>query len=233
MGTNVMEHTPQSPLTAIWTNVEDHALERQSPGLARARADATEAGIPQGSAAQAELLRALEHMVGATSVIVVGTGAVVETYQLLDGLDGHGQLTAVDSSAQGIAMIRSLLRELADSTQASLRAVSAPAKVFLPRLNAADYHLIVVAGDVDNYRATYEQAPRLLNKGGIIAFTDILALAGQTADGAADDSVSMDDAPDTRKADAMRQLLADVEEDERFESTLTPSGTGLLLAVKR
>ena len=92
-----MEHTPQSPLTAIWTNVEDHALERQSPGLARARADATEAGIPQGSAAQAELLRALEHMVGATSVIVVGTGAVVETYQLLDGLDGHGQLTAVDS----------------------------------------------------------------------------------------------------------------------------------------
>ena len=82
-------------------------------------------------------------------------------------------------------MIRSLLRELADSTQASLRAVSAPVKVFLPRLNAADYHLIVVAGDVDNYRATYEQAPRLLNKGGIIAFTDILALAGQTADGAA------------------------------------------------
>ncbi|MDC7284698.1 methyltransferase [Bifidobacterium thermophilum] len=228
-----MEHTPQSPLTAIWTNVEDHALERQSPGLARARADATEAGIPQGSAAQAELLRALEHMVGATSVIVVGTGAVVETYQLLDGLDGHGQLTAVDSSAQGIAMIRSLLRELADSTQASLRAVSAPVKVFLPRLNAADYHLIVVAGDVDNYRATYEQAPRLLNKGGIIAFTDILAFAGQTADGAAGDGVGMDDAPDTRKADAMRQLLADVEEDERFESTLTPSGTGLLLAVKR
>ena len=31
----------------------------------------------------------------------------------------------------------------------------------------------------------------------------------------------------------MRQLLADVEEDEQFESTLTPSGTGLLLAVKR
>ena len=85
-----------------------------------------------------------------------------------------------------------------------------------------------MSGDVDNYRATYEQAPRLLNKGGIIAFTDILALAGQTADG-----VSMDDAPDTRKAAAMRQLLADVEEDERFSSTLTPSGTGLLLAVKR
>lgn len=230
-----MEHTPQSPLTAIWTNVEEHALGHQSPGLARARASATEAGIPQGSAAQAELLRALEHMVDATSVIVVGTGSVVETYQLLDGLDGHGQLTAVDSSAQGIAMIRSLLRELADSTQASLRAVSAPAKVFLPRLNAADYHLIVVAGDADNYRATYEQAPRLLNKGGIIAFTDILALAGH-ADGTADDGAGMDDAPgtpDTRKADAMRQLLADVEEDERFESTLTPSGTGLLLAVKR
>lgn len=224
-----MEHTPQSSLTAIWTNVEDHALKRQSTGLAQARARATEAGAPQGSAAQAELLRVLEHMVGATSVIVVGTGAVVETYQLLDGLDGHGLLTAVDSSAQGIAMIRSLLRELSDSTQATLRAVSAPARVFLPRLNAADYDFIVVTGDTDNYRATYDQAFRLLSKGGIIAFTDMLPFAEQSGETSDDKAAAVD----AGKADAMRQLLADVEEDERFDCTLTPNGMGLLLAVKR
>ena len=31
----------------------------------------------------------------------------------------------------------------------------------------------------------------------------------------------------------MRELLDAVQSDERFRSTLTPSGTGLLIAVKR
>ena len=35
------------------------------------------------------------------------------------------------------------------------------------------------------------------------------------------------------KAIAMRELLATVEDDEGFESTLTPDGTGLLIAYKK
>ena len=35
------------------------------------------------------------------------------------------------------------------------------------------------------------------------------------------------------KAIAMRELLTTVEDDEGFESTLTPDGTGLLIAYKK
>ena len=170
-----MDRTSYTNLAKSWEYVEDHAFSRQSTDLNAIRTHAEEAGIPQGSAAQAELLRMLVHMVNATSVIAVGTGSVVETLQLVNGLDNSGQLTAVDSSSQGIALIRTLFNRLSDETQTTLRAVNAPVDVFLPRLNAENYDLIVVAGDAENYGASFEQAPRLLKKHGVIVFTDILA----------------------------------------------------------
>ena len=96
-----MDRTSYTNLAKSWEYVEDHAFSRQSTDLNAIRTHAEEAGIPQGSAAQAELLRMLVHMVNATSVIAVGTGSVVETLQLVNGLDNSGQLTAVDSSSQG------------------------------------------------------------------------------------------------------------------------------------
>lgn len=227
MGTHVMEYTSPSSFTAAWSYIENHALERQSPALQEARLRAAEAGLLQSSAAQTALLGALARWIDATSVIVIGTGTIVETIQLLDALGERGQVTTVDSSVQGIALIRTLLRGVPDGTQATLRAVNAPAHVFLPRLNAEDYDLIVVSGDADNYPAAYLQAPRLLKHSGMVVFTDMLALARQEDDGVLD--------PDnhSKKADIVRQLLDDVEADDRFDSTLTFSGTGLLLARKR
>ena len=127
-----MDRTSYTNLAKSWEYVEDHAFSRQSTNLNAIRTHAEEAGIPQGSAAQAELLRMLVHMVDASSVIAVGTGSVVETLQLVNGLDNKGQLTAVDSSSQGIALIRTLFNRLSDETQTTLRAVNAPVNVFLP-----------------------------------------------------------------------------------------------------
>ena len=171
-----MDRTSYTNLAKSWEYVEDHAFSRQSAELNAIRTAAEEAGIPQGSAAQAELLRMLVRMLDASSVIAIGTGSVVETMQLINGLDNAGQLTAVDSSTQGIALIRKAFAELQDETDTTLRAVNAPASVFLPRLNANDYDLIVVAGDAENYAATFAQASRLLRVHGVIVFTDVLAL---------------------------------------------------------
>lgn len=223
-----MDRTSYTNLAKSWEYVEDHASSRQSTDLNAIRTHAEEAGIPQGSAAQAELLRMLVHMVNATSVIAVGTGSVVETLQLVNGLDNSGQLTAVDSSSQGIALIRTLFNRLSDGTQTTLRAVNAPVDVFLPRLNAENYDLIVVAGDAENYGASFEQAPRLLKKHGVIVFTDILAFDSATSAGGVLNPANRD-----AKSIAMRGLLETVESDERFVTALTPTGTGLLVAVKR
>ena len=219
-----MDRTSYTNLAKSWEYVEDHAFSRQSTNLNAIRTHAEEAGIPQGSAAQAELLRMLVHMVDASSVIAVGTGSVVETLQLVNGLDNKGQLTAVDSSSQGIALIRTLFNRLSDETQTTLRAVNAPVNVFLPRLNAETYDLIVVAGDAENYAASFEQAPRLLKKHGVI----VLAFDAATSAGGVLNPANRD-----AKSIAMRTLLETVESDERFITALTPTGTGLLVAVKR
>ena len=189
---------------------------------------ATSKRLDWASAAQAELLRVLVHMIGASSVIAVGTGSVVETLQLVNGLENGGQLTAVDSSSQGIALIRTLFNHLSDEIQTTLRAVNAPAGVFLPRLNAETYDLIVVAGDPGNYDASFEQAPRLLKSHGVIVFTDMLAFESAESAGGVLNPANRD-----AKSVAMRALLETVESDERFVTTLTPTGTGLLVAVKR
>ena len=202
-----MDRTSYTNLAKSWEYVEDHAFSRQSTSLNAIRTHAEEAGIPQGSAAQAELLRMLVHMVNASSV---------------------GQLTAVDSSSQGIALIRTLFNRLSDETQTTLRAVNAPVNVFLPRLNAETYDLIVVAGDAENYAASFEQAPRLLKKHGVIVFTDVLAFDAATSAGGVLNPANRD-----AKSIAMRTLLETVESDERFITALTPTGTGLLVAVKR
>ena len=100
--------------------------------------------------------------------------------------------------------------------------------MFLPRLNAETYDLIVVAGDAENYAASFEQAPRLLKKHGVIVFTDVLAFDAATSAGGVLNPANRD-----TKSIAMRTLLETVESDERFITALTPTGTGLLVAVKR
>ena len=54
-----MDRTSYTNLAKSWEYVEDHAFSRQSAELNAIRTAAEEAGIPQGSAAQAELLRML------------------------------------------------------------------------------------------------------------------------------------------------------------------------------
>lgn len=223
-----MEKTSYTNLAKAWEFVEDHAYSRQSEMLLHARDRAEENGLHQGSAVQAELLHTLARMTRSTSVITVGTGSVVEILQLIDALGGSGQLTAVDSSTQGIAFIRGLFAGLSDVTNTTLRAVNAPVGVFLPRLNGEDYDMIVISGDAGNYQETFEQAPRLLRHGGIIVFTDVLAFEDAGSNGGV-----LNPADRSDKAIAMRQLLESVQDDERFDSTLTATGTGLLIAVKR
>lgn len=223
-----MDHTTYENLAKAWDYVEEHAAARQSNELKELRIAAQEAGMPQSAAMQAALLAVLVRLTNARSVIAVGTGSLVETLELVRGLDGEGQLTAVDSSAEGIALIRKSFDRIQDETDTTLRAVNATAGTFLPRLNANVYDLIVVAGDASNYASSFEQASRLLRPRGAIVFTDMLALEHDDAN-----SGVVNPADRSPKATAMRELLETVESDEGFDTALTSTGTGLLVAVKR
>lgn len=211
-----------------WECIEDHEAARETPFVRHARTLAQQAQLPACSAAVGGLLNTYETLTHASSVIVIGTGSLVETAQLVEGLHGEGKLTAVDSSVQGGAQVRMLLKSMEDDTRTTLRMVNAQPGVYLQRLNGADYDLIVVCGDASNYEPAYEQAPRLLKHGGTIVFTDALAMASPHAKGGLTNPA--DRSP---KAMMMRGLLDRIEDDERFVTALTPAGTGLLIAGYR
>lgn len=223
-----MDKTSYTNLARAWQYVEDAAVAGEPQSLAALRQDAQSRGFPQESAAQDDFLRLLVRMTGTHSIIAIGTGAVAQTHQLIAGLDGAGLLTAVDSSPAGAAAIRTMFNALDDGTDTTLRVVNVAVGRFLPRLNAADYDLIVVSGDAANYAPAFEQAERLLRRGGAIVFTDALAFASPTARGGLLNAADRSD-----KAVALRALIDDVRDDERFDSVLIPVGTGLLIGVKR
>lgn len=222
---NTISYTNLAKMCAF---VEERALTRQSDRTAQLRREADAAGNTQSSAAQADLLALLVRLTHSSSVIAIGTGAVIESERIVDALGGRGQLTAVDSSPEGIAAVRRLFNTLDEDTQTTLRAVNASADVFLERLNAGAYQLIVVSGDPANYAPAFAQAPRLLDDGGMIVFTDVMAMEGTDTNGG-----MLNPADRSAKAVAMRELLDTVESDERFDATLTPVGTGMLLALRR
>ncbi|BDR52836.1 O-methyltransferase [Bombiscardovia nodaiensis] len=223
-----MNKTSYTNHAKAWEYAEACALNAESEFLASSRALASEAGFAQSCVAQGAFLKVVARASRAQSIILVGTGSVVETIRLIEGLGAGGQFTAVDSSAQGVDLIRQTFRSLSGHTTARLRAVNAPAKAYFPRLNPRDYDLIVVAGENDNYRDALAEAPRLLRERGQILFTDAMCFAQNEEDGGI-----MNPANRSERVTMIRQILDDYQESNDFDACLLPVGTGILLAAKR
>ncbi|MCH4160482.1 MAG: methyltransferase [Bifidobacterium sp.] len=221
-----MNKTSYTNLSKAWEFTESYALDEQRAYLQEVRSKVEAQGHEQGSAAQARFLRMLVGLTNARSVILVGTAAAVETIEIIDAMHGSGQLTVVDSSSDGAAVIRSIFNDLDNVSDTRMRVVNATAGVFLPRLNADDYDLIVVTGDASNYTATYQQSSRLLKQGGATVFTDMMGFAAPDSSGGLLNPVDRE--PKTLE---LRSLLNLVENDEHTESALIPVGTGMLLTT--
>ena len=92
----------------------------------------------------------------------------------------------------------------------------------LPRLADAAYDLVLVGADKASYPEYVEQGLRLLRPGGVLAVDDALA-RDRVADPARRDELTT----------TVREVGRRLREDERVVPALIPSGSGLLLAVRR
>ena len=106
-----MDKTAYSNHAQGWELAEKSTLNSESGTLAAFRAQAESAGFPQCSVAQGSFLHFLAGRSDASSIILLGTGSVVEAIRLMDGLSGRGQFTAVDSSPEGASLIRKTFQE--------------------------------------------------------------------------------------------------------------------------
>ncbi|BDR54418.1 O-methyltransferase [Bombiscardovia apis] len=223
-----MNKTSYANHAQAWEYAEESALNAESDFLRAQRLRTQAAGFKPGSVTQGAFLKQVARASQAHSIIVLGTGSVVETVRLIEGLDPGSQFTAVDSSAKGADLIRQTFRELNPQNGLRLRAVNARAKAYFPRLNPQDYDLIVVAGEDVNYRDAIEEAPRLLKPRGQMILTDALCSSEDEEAGGV-----MNPANRSDRALLLRQLAQDCEQNEDFDSCLLPVGTGLLLMAKR
>jgi predicted O-methyltransferase YrrM len=187
----------------------------------RARERAAELGcVPIGPGGGATL-RVLAAATGARSVVEVGTGAGVSGLYLLGGMAPDGVLTTIDVEGEHQRAAKDAFTE-AGIAPTRYRLINGSAAEVLPRLRDEAYDLVLVDADKTAYSVYYEQALRLLRRGGVVAFDNALW----------HDRVADPSQRDTETV-TLRDLGKSVRDDDRFVSALLPVGDGLLVAAKR
>jgi predicted O-methyltransferase YrrM len=204
---------------ATWAYTEEFVSEDEL--LVDARGAGERLGATPVSPATGAALRMVAALLGAASVVEIGTGAGVSGLCLLRGMPADGVLTTIDVSAEHQRAARALYVAAGVAHQRT-RVITGRALEVLPRLTDGAYDLVVIDGDKPEYPAYVEQAARLLRPGGAMALDNML-WHDQVADPAARDDVTR----------TLRDLGKALRDDDRFATNLLPVGDGLLVAVKR
>ena len=166
----------------------------------------------------------LVELIGARSVLEIGTFMGYSALAMAVALPENGVLVACDVSEEWTAIGRRYWEEAGVSHKIELRL--APALETLDALlaegRAGTFDFAFIDADKEGYDAYYERALELVRLGGLIALDNTL-WEGKVADPAATDV-------DT---EAIRAINAKLALDERVTLSLIPVGDGLTLARKR
>lgn len=199
--------------------VEGFLPEDEPILAARGRAEEVGAAVPIGPAGGAAL-RFIATVLGARTVVEIGTGVGVSGIHLLRGMRPDGILTSVDVEPEHQRLARLAYTE-AGFAHTRARLITGRALEVLSRLTDAAYDLVFCDASKQEYVDYLGEAMRLLRTGGVVAFDNAL-WEGKVADSTQRD-------PNTA---ALREVGKMVRDDERLQPALLPVGDGLLVAVK-
>jgi len=201
----------------------------EHPVLARCRADTQL--MPQAqmqiSPEQGAFMQAIVRMIGARRAFEVGvfTGYSALAVALAMAESGPGaRLLACDVNADWTQVAQAYWREA--SVDGMIDLTLQPAVETLDQRLAAReagaYDFGFIDADKTGYDAYYERGLKLLRKGGVMLFDNML-WSGRVAD------------PSDKSADtvALRALAAKAKADDRVHAAMTATGDGLLIVVKR
>ncbi len=173
---------------------------------------------------QGQFMALLVELIGARSVLEVGTFTGYSALAMAVALPENGALVACDVSEEWTAIGRRYWEEAGVAHKIELRL--APALETLDALlaegRAGTFDFAFIDADKEGYDAYYERALELVRLGGLIALDNTL-WEGKVADPTATDI-------DT---EAIRAINTKLSLDERVTLSLIPVGDGLTLARKR
>lgn len=201
-----------------WTYAQAQAQDDEV--LERARERGRELGVESVGAATAGFLTVVGAISGARNIVEIGTGVGVSGTSLLRGAGKHAALTTIDIDVDHLAAAREAFHD-AGVDLSRIRAISGRAQTVLPRLTDNAYDLVFIDADKPHLLEYVAQAIRLVKVGGMIIMHDAFDQHRVSKP-----AVRQPSTVSTRNAS--RQL----RDDERFVTTLVPTGLGLLLAVR-
>lgn len=209
----------QTDKHASWAFAESRPEEDEV--LLRARERSAELGIEPVSEGTAALLTVLAATSSPATVVEIGTGAGVSGTALMRGLPASSVLTTIDTDAEALRAAREAFTEAGHPANRT-RMITGRSRTVLPRLSSRSYDMVLIDADHASLMFHLGQAARLLRPGGLLIVNDALD-QDRVARPAVRESSTL----------AARQLGRAVREDEQWLSALTPTGTGVLLAVRR
>lgn len=207
------------PSAPSWTYANEWLIEPEAVIVARAKAE--ELHCDAISPATGAALASLAAAVNARAIVEVGTGTGVSGAWLLAGMPADGILTTIDVEADHQRSARETFTALGVD-HVRTRLITGRALEVLPRLTESGYDLVFVDGEIAEYPAILPIAKSLLRRGGVLVFDDMFTSDALT-----------DPAKRDGEAHALREVIAEIRDDEDFVPSLLTVGDGLLVAVLR
>jgi len=178
----------------------------------------------QVSPEQAQFMAFLVEAIGARTALEIGVFTGYSSLAVAQALPDDGRLVACDVNDDWTRIARKFWREAKLEQRIELRLGNGVDTLDALSREGRDetFDFAFVDADKENYVAYYERCLRLVRRGGIIAFDNVL-WSGRVAD------------PSDKSAStaALRDLNERISQDARVSLTLLPIGDGLTLTRKR
>jgi caffeoyl-CoA O-methyltransferase len=178
----------------------------------------------QVSPEQAQFMAFLVEAIGARKALELGVFTGYSSLAVASALPDEGRLVACDVNDEWTRIARDYWREAKVEHRIELRLGNGVDTLdALSREGQNDtFDFVFIDADKENYVAYYERCLRLVRRGGIIAFDNVL-WSGRVAD-PSDQSAS---------TKALRELNERLSHDTRVSLTMLPIGDGLTLTRRR
>jgi predicted O-methyltransferase YrrM len=188
--------------------------------IQRARQRGVEIGTYDTSPSVGSLLRYLTHLVGATSIVEVGTGAGVSGLWIFQAMTQKGLLTSIDDEVENAKLAKQAFEE-AGINASRFRLITGNSREIVGKLADSLYDIFILRRNTDLLE-TVEHAHRSLRPGGVLVI-DRALLAGKVADPTQRDPESI----------GYREAIKVIKEShDHWLPMLLPVGDGVMVATK-
>lgn len=188
--------------------------------IQRARQRGIEIGAYETTPAVGSLLRYLTHLVGASSIVEVGTGSGVSGLWIIPSMIDKGLFTSIDDEVENARLAKQAFDE-AGIASSRYRLITGNSTEIVGKLADSLYDIFILRKSRDIFE-NVENAHRSLRPGGVIVI-DRALMGGKVADPTQRDEATV----------AYRDVIKVIREArDLWMPMLLPVGDGVLVATK-